>query len=110
MHLDVEIAAQLEPAEQLDHGDVAEHDRGVALLTGEHPRFQVAGQAFAVGQVETDRFLRSAERSAGQQGRQDHPAGLRIAGRVVRDHRPEFGVVEPADLGGGQVVAAARCR
>ncbi len=35
VHLDVEIAPQFEPAEELHHRDVAEHHRGVALLAAE---------------------------------------------------------------------------
>ena len=41
VHLDVEVAAQLQAAEQLQHRHVAEHHRGVALLAAEHRRLQV---------------------------------------------------------------------
>src|SRR3712207_8615573 len=42
--LDVEVPAELQPAEQLQHRDVAEHDGGVALLTAEHGGFEVRSE------------------------------------------------------------------
>ena len=90
VHLDVEVAAQLEPAEELDHGHVAEHHRGVALLAGEHRRRQVGGRARADRCAGTGWSVsRSLSRASSSRARSS-TAGLRVVGGVVGDHRPEL--------------------
>ena len=101
--LDVEVAAQLQPPEQLEHGHVPEHHRGVALLAGEHPRRQVGGQSGPFGAVEPGGGVPVAQPGLVHQGPEQDLAGLRVAGRVVGDHRAELRVVEPGHLGDVQV-------
>ena len=108
VHLDVEVAAQLEPAEELGHREVAEHDGGVALLSGEDVRGQLGGQRAAVGEPESHLGVRAAELAGGEQGSQDQPAGLRVAGGVVRDGRAQLAIGEAADLGMVQLEIGAR--
>ena len=97
--LDVQIATELEPAEQLQHRRLAEHDRGVRLLAAERLRLVARRQALGVGRGEPHLAVGLADPAGVEQRGQQHPAGRRVLRGVVGDHLPEIGVRGPGQLG-----------
>ena len=99
MDLDVEVAAELEPAEELDDRDLAQHHRGVALLPGEHPGSRSDRRPWA-----SARWKRAS--LSGLRSRRQASRAPRITRQAcgscaasIGNRRTKIRIGEPADLG-----------
>jgi len=96
MYFNIKVAAEFQPAEELEHRHITEHHRCVALLTCVDMGFEVRSQLLA--EVEPNSRFRVAVPRLADQLAQDHPATIGILHCVVSDNRPDSGVVKTGDL------------